>query len=328
MAGYSHQKKADKKTRRAMLAALLWLVPAAVFALLTHFAFFQPQSVASAAEAEPTPSPAVLAAQPTFSPLPELTPEPSPEPTEPPEPAWNAPSQKILPAEAAPGETVPEALFYTVSGERLTDYTWGDLIPETEAVEEEFFSDTAFIGNSLAQGMMLYSGLKTPDYYATQSISVSNIYYEKAINAGNGTYITILDALARKDHAKIYIMLGLNEISMTEEEFVRRYGDLIDRIREIQPHAAIYLQSMTPVTAAQSESGSVFNNKRIRRYNELIQALAADKQCHYLDVYSSIADENGDLPAGGSFDGIHPYTKYYKAWKEYLKTHTVLEERQ
>ena len=328
MAAHTHIKKTNKSTRRVLLAILFWLVPAAVFALLAHFAFFQRPSEASAAEAEPTAEPAVqLAAQPTSTPTPEATQEPEPEPSPTPEAVWNAPSQKLLPEGEAPGEDVPEALFYTADGERLTDYIWGDMIPETEAVDEEFFSDTAFIGNSLAQGMMLYSGLKTPDYYATQSISVSNIYYEKAINAGNGVYITILDALARKDHAKIYIMLGLNEISMSEEEFVQRYGDLIDRIREIQPKAAIYLQSMTPVTAAQSESGSVFNNKRIRRYNELIQALAADKKCHFLDVYSSIADENGDLPAGGSFDGIHPYTKYYKAWKEYLKTHTVLEEK-
>ena len=73
------------------------------------------------------------------------------------------------------------------------------------------------------------------------------------------------------------------------------------------------------------DSGSVFNNKRVRRYNELIKDLAAEKEAHYLDVYSSMANENGDLPAGGAFDGIHPYSKYYKAWREYLQTHTVLE---
>ena len=122
-------------------------------------------------------------------------------------------------------------------------------------------------------------------------------------------------------------MLGLNEINWTEEKFISKYSILIDRIREIQPGAVIYLQSMTPVTKEQSDSGSVFNNKRIRRYNELIQALAAEKKVHYLDVYSSIANEDGDLPAGGSFDGIHPYTKYYKAWRDYLKCHVVLEEK-
>ena len=328
MTGYSHQKKTNKRTRRAMLAVLFWIVPAAVFALLAHFAFFQRPSTAAAAEApSPTPELALAANTPAPTASPELTPEPTPEPTDPPVPVWNQ-GQKELPTNQAPGEDVPEYLFYNAAGERLVGYSWGDTVPESEAVEDDFFSDTAFIGNSLAQGFMLYAGMKTPDYYATQSISVSNIYYEKAINAGGGVYITILDAMARKEHRKVYIMLGLNEISMQEEEFVSKYGKLIDRIREIQPGAAIYLQSMTPVTAAQSASGSVFNNVRIRKYNELIQALAADKHAHYLDVYSSIANEDGDLPAGGSFDGIHPYTKYYLAWKEYLKTHTVLEEKQ
>ena len=213
------------------------------------------------------------------------------------------------------------------SGNRIKDYTWGDVVPECEPVEDDFFSDTAFIGNSLAQGFMLYSGMKTPDYFATQSITVSSIFYEKVINAGGGYYITILDALARKDHRKIYIMLGLNEVNWTEENFTLKYGRLIDKIREIQPNATIYLQSITPVTAERSGRGDSFNNKRINRYNELIQALAAEKKVHYLYVYSAIADENGDLPAGASFDGIHPYTKYYKAWRDYLKCHVVLEEK-
>ena len=297
MAGYSHQKKTNKRTRRVLLAALFWLVPAAAFALLAHFAFFQSPSTASA-------------------------PEPTPEPV----PVWNQ-GQKELPVDQAPGEEIPDCIFVDPSGNRLADYTWGNIVPECEPVEDDFFSDTAFIGNSLAQGFMLYSGMKTPDYYATQSITVSNIFYEKAINAGGGKYITILDAMARKDHSKVYIMLGLNEINWTEEKFISKYSILIDRIREIQPGAVIYLQSMTPVTKEQSDSGSVFNNKRIRRYNELIQALAAEKKVHYLDVYSSIANEDGDLPAGGSFDGIHPYTKYYKAWRDYLKCHVVLEEK-
>ena len=306
-----------------LLAALFWLVPAAVFALLAHFAFFQSPSRASAAEITPEPAPHLEA---TAEPSPEPAPEPTPEPTPEPVNIWNQ-GQKVLPQDQAPGEEIPECIFVDPSGARVMRYTWGDIVPECAPVEDDFFSDTAFIGNSLAQGFMLYSGMKTPDYYATQSITVSSIFYEKAINIGGGRYITILDALARKDHGKIYIMLGLNEINWSEEEFTQKYGRLIDRIREIQPNAVIYLQSMTPVTKEQSDSGSVFNNKRIRRYNELIRALAEEKKVHYLDIYSSIANENGDLPAGGSFDGIHPYTKYYKAWRDYLKSHIVLEEK-
>ena len=38
-----------------------------------------------------------------------------------------------------------------------------------------------------------------------------------------------MDALARKQHSKLYIMLGINEISLREEVFVERYAALIDR---------------------------------------------------------------------------------------------------
>ncbi len=351
MAVYSHKKKVNKRTWRMLLAAVLWIVPAALFVCLARASYFralpaqaeaprptadismvrEPPVVDELRVTEEPVSPPDLSPEPSPEASPEPSPEPSPDPSE--EPSEEPGGGEAEPAESpvpsgAPGFIPPEktqCIFMDGSGNPLSDYKWGDTIPASEAVDDDFFSDSVFIGNSLAQGFMLYSGLKTPDYFATQSISVMNIYYEKAINKGGGVYVTILDAMSQKEYSKVYIELGINEISLSDEDFYTRYGKLIDRIRELQPKAAIYLQSMTPVTAAQSESGSVFNNKRVRRYNELIKDLAAEKEAHYLDVYSSMANENGDLPAGGAFDGIHPYSKYYKAWREYLQTHTVLE---
>ena len=83
MSGYSHQKKTNKRTRRVMLAFLFWLVPAAVFVLLAHYAFFQNPSTASAADAV-TPSPE-LALSANVTPEPSAGPvsEPAPEPRRP-----------------------------------------------------------------------------------------------------------------------------------------------------------------------------------------------------------------------------------------------------
>ncbi|MBR2717156.1 MAG: hypothetical protein IKD79_05405, partial [Oscillospiraceae bacterium] len=56
--------------------------------------------------------------------------------------------------------------FRSGSGQLLPDYDWGVPVPESEEVDQEWFSDAVFIGNSLAQGLMLYGGLKTADMYA------------------------------------------------------------------------------------------------------------------------------------------------------------------
>ena len=216
--------------------------------------------------------------------------------------------------------------FRSGSGQLLPDYSWGDPVPESEAVGQEWFSDAVFIGNSLAQGFMLYGGLKTADMFAVQSISVANIGTDHVINVGGGNYLTILDAMARKSYRKVFVMLGINELSWASKEtFYKEYARVIDRIRELEPDAELYLQSITPVTARESATSASFTNPRIHEYNEVIRQLAEDKEAHYLYVYDAFADEEGNLPSGHTEDGIHPYGKYYAKWLTYLETHSVSE---
>ncbi len=224
------------------------------------------------------------------------------------------------------GAQIHRCRFKTGTGQLLPDYTWGVAVPESDPVEQDFFSDAVFIGNSLAQGFMLYGKLKTADMFAMQSISVGNIASERVINTGDGSYITILEAVALKSYGKVFVMLGINELSWASKEtFYTKYAELIDQLRELQPEAEIYLQSMTPVTEKQSSSGGSFTNERIHEYNEIIRQLAEDKEAHYIYLFDAFADENGCLPAGSSDDGIHPYPKYYAQWLTYLEAHTVLE---
>ncbi len=335
MAAYSHQKKAHKRYRRLLPALLMGAVLGAAFAFLYGNGILTPPVTELAV-------PPVTAAPMTPAPTPEVTPAvllSDRGGTEEDAPKHYAPLPRrdgrrveardelktwgvdvIIPA-----TTETRCRFIAGNGDLLPEYTWGSPVPESEAVEDAFFEDAVFIGNSLEQGFMIYSGLTVADMYATQSITVDNIYHEKAVNAGGGEYITILDAVAQGSYRKIYVMLGLNEISLNTETFSRLYGKLIDELRELQPDADVYLQSMTPVSARQSGSGSVFNNDRIREYNEVIRLLAEEKQAHYVHVYDSLADEEGNLPSGWSHDGIHPYSQYYSLWLDYLKTHTVLE---
>ncbi len=224
------------------------------------------------------------------------------------------------------GAKIHRCRFRSGSGQLLPDYDWGLPVPASEAVEQDYFSDAVFIGNSLAQGFMLYAGLKTADQFAVQSITVNNIGSEKVIRDDNGGFISILDAMARKQYGKVFVMLGINELSWAgKDTFYTQYAALIDLLRELEPGAEIFLQSMTPVTAQESETSTVFTNDRIHEYNEVIRQLAEDKEAHYLYVFDALADDTGCLPAGSSSDGIHPYSNYYPQWLTYLQTHTVTE---
>lgn len=320
--------------RRSKQLYMRRILPAASMLLLAAGGFFLLSPLLSPPGSEPEPTPITT---------PEATPIPTPAPT--PAPPFQALPRRYVPLQQADGRAVPQredqcfwgmdlldmsallhrCRFTSGSGELLPDYRWGQPVPETAAVEDSFFSDAVFLGNSLEQGFMLYAGLETGDMFATQSINVNNIYTEAVISSG-GQKLTLLDAMARKQYAKVYVLLGINELSYLDESgFYDRYARLIDDIRTLEPGAELYLQAITPVTAAMTDRGGTFTNPRIHAFNEVIRQLAADKEAHYVHIYDALADEDGCLPAGSTQDGIHPYPKYYPQILTYLKTHTVTE---
>jgi lysophospholipase L1-like esterase len=316
-------------------------------AVLILWAGLGPEHAEAAESSPPRASPVTLRAAVIPAAAPEPAPTPSPTPVPEPEPEPTPPGSGVYAASARPdgnavtpkddqcywgmelldaGAQAHRCRFKSGSGQLLLDYDYGTQVPESEPVGPEWFSDAVFIGNSLEQGFMLYAGLKTADMFAVQSISVANIGTDHVINAGGGNYLTILDAMARKSYRKVFVMLGINELSWaTTETFYTKYAALIDKIRELEPEAELYLQSITPVTAKQSDNSTTFTNPRIHEYNEVIRQLAEDKEAHYLYVFDALADEDGCLPAGSSDDGIHPYPKYYPQWLTYLESHTVTE---
>lgn len=202
-----------------------------------------------------------------------------------------------------------------------TPEPFSPLLTAGEAVADEHFSDTAFLGNSLVRGLELYGGLKNADFYAVTSTSVINIGVNREVQLENGETGTLLQALAEKQYGKIYILLGVNEISFETDYFIELYGQLLDTIGEQQPDAEIYIMGLTPVTEEKSGEGDLFAMARVNEYNAALTELAAARGCWYVDLVDALADESGYLPKAESTDGIHLQPGKYPDWADYLRTH-------
>ncbi len=195
-------------------------------------------------------------------------------------------------------------------------------VPQSDAVSDDYFADALFIGNSRTQGFQLYSGVSNTTYYASKGLTVSGAL-SKAIVEENGQTLTIEQALSNHTFAKVYIMLGINEAGMDKQAFHDRYLQLVQMVKEKQPNAIIYLQSVIPVSETRNAKGDTINNANVQAMNEKIQQVAQECQAYYLDVASAVTSGAGVLPAVASPDGVHLGTTYVNVWKEYLKTHTV-----
>ncbi|MGI6029896.1 MAG: GDSL-type esterase/lipase family protein [Eubacteriales bacterium] len=189
---------------------------------------------------------------------------------------------------------------------------------ESAAVEDSYFDDAVFIGNSLTEGMELFGELPNATYYASTGISVNQIL-TKGIVDGQ----TVPQALASHSFGKVYVMLGINEAGMDQETFRQRYTELIDTICQTQPQAVVYIQSILPVTAKRDARGDNINNANVAALNGILREIAQEQEVYYLDVASAIDGGTGVLPAEVGGDGVHLSKKYYLVWKEYLKTHTA-----
>lgn len=208
-------------------------------------------------------------------------------------------------------------------------YDYESPVPEGEAVEDGWFADAVFIGDSRTDGLRLYSGMEGVDFLCYKGLTVFEVMDDKPVIQQGDQKIGVLAALEQKEYAKVYISLGVNELGYNYDEgFLNTYAAMVDAVRELQPQADIYLQLLVPVNTQKCTETKQFwyvNNEQIAVYNEIIRAVAADKQVYLVDVGQALVDESGELPYDASVDGIHFKRDGYKGWYDYLKLHTVEE---
>ncbi len=196
--------------------------------------------------------------------------------------------------------------------------------PVYVTVEDDYFTDAVFIGDSRTVGMFEYGGLEEiSTFYATEGMSVYKFYTEKVISLpGRREKVTVEEALQEQSFAKVYLMLGINEMGGDVEVFAEMYAQVLARIQELQPDAIIYVQSIMKVSAKRSAKGDYITNEGIETRNALIESFADNRNVFYLDINPPVCDEGGMI-ADYTFDGVHLKAKYIELWKQFLKEHAV-----
>lgn len=195
-------------------------------------------------------------------------------------------------------------------------------VPESAAVSQNYFDDAVFVGDSITEGMTIYSGMSNAKILAYTGINFSTISTTPVLKQEDGTRVTIMDELGKARYNKVYVMLGGNEVGyMDEDSFIQRYEKVMEQVESLQPGAVIYVQSMTPVTET---NGYNLDNDRIDQYNQAILEMCKRRGLYFLNVAECMKDSRGMLPTEASpKDGMHFGQEYFDKWFAYLKTHTV-----
>lgn len=193
-------------------------------------------------------------------------------------------------------------------------------------VDNSYFDDAVFIGDSRTVGMYEYGGLEeTSTFYASTGLTIYKMFDSAIVSVpGQKKKITVEEALSEKQFARIYLMIGINEMGTgTVESFMKAYSEAVQHLRELQPDAVIYLQAIMKVTTERSEQGDYINNEGIEARNAEIAKLADGQKIFFLDVNPEICDETGGMVASYTYDGVHLKAQYIPIWLDYLKAHAV-----
>lgn len=207
------------------------------------------------------------------------------------------------------------------------DEPWEPAAPTWGTVEETYFDDALFLGDSRVVGLRDYGKMNGHGtFYAEEGLSIYKLLSKKIVSVpGQRAKISVEEALGQTQYAKIYIMVGINELDVgTTERFKEAYQETIERIRELQPNAKIIIQSIMMVSKRRSAKGDFVNNAKIQERNEAIKELADDVNVFYLNVNEAVTDDDGCLNVKYTGDGIHLKAQYVPVWTEYLKTHALI----
>lgn len=208
-------------------------------------------------------------------------------------------------------------------------------VPAGEAVDPQWFSDAAFVGDSISVMLEQYnastSALGSPTFLCSVSLSQQNAQSYEAGNErlpeypkGSGQHPKVENAIAAAGAKKIYLMLGMNCIAGGVDRACTDLVTLVGKIQAQSPDTAILIQSVTPMTADSPRADESLNNTTIQAFNDQMKTICQEKGWYFINVAEAVSDENGFLRSDFSGDkamGIHFNYNGAAAWAEYLLTH-------
>ena len=202
------------------------------------------------------------------------------------------------------------------------------LLAETEDAGQEYIDKLTFLGDSTTYGLKYYEvlsgGKNTTQVWTPASGTLTLFNYATAtiVFPKDGQEISIVDAVTRKLPEYLVITLGVNGVSMMDEDWFKTdYTALVQSIQAASPDTKIICNSIYPVENDYEQIESI-NNTNIPQANEWIKAVAEATGCKYADSASVLKAEDGSLREDyGNGDGIHLNADGFNAVLNYLRTH-------
>ena len=177
----------------------------------------------------------------------------------------------------------------------------GDSITEQYPVSDFFSSDTPIVNSG-------FSGYKTTDL------------------------LEILDQSVYKyNPSAVFIQIGTNDLydgQVDEDDIYNNIIKITKNIKKNRPYTKIYIESIYPINNEENDKINMHmvgsrNNKDIVDINEKLKDYCEESDVEYIDVYSELSDNKGDLKLDYTIEGLHLTNEGYSVVTNILKNYII-----
>jgi len=172
-------------------------------------------------------------------------------------------------------------------------------------------SDIVFLGNSITDFC------EWAELFANPHVKNRGISGDVAM----GVYDR-LDAILKGKPAKIFLMIGINDVShdLTADSILGMQKMVVTRIKAESPKTELYIQSLLPVNDDFTRFPKVHNKTQvILDINKGLEILAKENRCIYVDLYSHfVTPGTQSLDKKYTNDGLHLLGEGYLLWKQVI----------
>ena len=228
----------------------------------------------------------------------------------------------------AAGSSDTSAEPETEVDDRISEYIDSPAVvqKQTTAVDDSFFADSVFIGDSRMMGFRNSSGITQGTFLTSVGLN-TNSMSDQVIASSEGN-ISVYQGLSGRQNDKIYLMLGTNDLGYYPwENFKPNFSNIIQQFHKLQPNATIYVCSVIYVDESKTTT-SYNNNDNVRKVNGYqLEVCEEEDYCYYLNLNEIFTNGYGSLLEDASSDGIHFYEPYCKQMLTYLKSYYVPEDK-
>ncbi len=159
------------------------------------------------------------------------------------------------------------------------------------------------------------------------SLGSDKIVYNRGIGGDvmGGLKKRLNESVFELEPKKLFINIGTNDISAPDysrEKLFSDYKEILSEIKEKLPECKIYVLAYYPVNrelswftdediARVKNTFGARTNEEIIAVNKELEKMAEETDCEYIDVFTCLLGENGNMKEEYCKDGMHIYPVGY-----------------